>query len=104
MARHANAWQRAPRGFLLTQNQQVVKRALVIGTQLRCRLGSGERRIEAPQGLAVLVGDTVRRHVVRGGVTMHDDRGDAIITMCLVQMLRRQQRLAEHTQHRNAHE
>jgi hypothetical protein len=24
--------------------------------------------------------------------------------MCLVQMLRRQQRLAEHTQHRNAHE
>lgn len=104
MSRCANAGQRSPRHLLLTQNQQVVERPLVIGTHLRCRLGGGERRVDSPQRLPVLVGDTVCREVVRGGVTMHDDSGDAMGTVCVVQMLRRQQRLAEHAQHGKAHE
>jgi len=103
MARHANAWQRAPRGFLLAQNQQVVKRPLVIGTDLRCRLGGRERRVDPPRGLAVRVADTVRGYVVRVGVTVNDSQATSV-TMRLVQMFRHQRRLAEHAQHGNAHE
>lgn len=86
---HANARHRAPRDRLLPHHGRVVKRPLVVRTDMQQRLGTRAWHVGPPLCLAMLMARTHRGGIVRVAVTVHHGCGPIAVWL-LVQMLRRE--------------
>ena len=102
MDRNANEWRNVPRGLLLSRDRQSVTQALIVSIDLRHQLWAGERGVEPPRRVVILMGD---RCLSPGRMMLFKVAVDnvcvtTILGSCGVEMLRRQQCQGKHAKHR----